>query len=615
MPATPEQNIIPPVSPSNGLIASANNTPRAVVTSAPAVKQIGLDQQYLSQELEKIKQRALDIQNKAALLPPDKPAEQPKPEVSAVTPDLNSLVQTGGGVYQDKYGNEFKLGTNGQYIATNVKNPNPKPQPEQTYLTADDYEAKKIRDDSAAEQQRIKDLYQKVSDRADASNKYLINLLSKRYDEQIADTKRVSESFTSALTQAGIRAGRNRYMPEIEMASINKSVQDGLTRVKNIQDERDAKLMEAQNANDEKQYENLFKLAGELKAIKKAENDAVGEVYKRSLDLDKAATERLKVIQDKQKQSIELGIKKAEAFAPYMTNYLTGDIDADTAFINKVAETHGYDPQILAGYIFKAYNDNQLKGDTTDLKEFRYAVQNEGYKGSFRDWQREQANLKATGSGKQTIADMRAGAISSVRSVPYDDPAYVEKTINASAGGELASSEERKALSKAFIVLNQIGDLGQEIQKIDTGPIKGILKSANPYDTKAQLIKAQLQSIIPTLARGVYGEVGVLTDNDIANYARTLPNLKSTGDVQKAVLAMTLKSIQRSVEEQLTTLAGSGVDVSGLGGKYKQLQNKAVSIEQDLGGSTGFSVTYNGKTYSFDSQEKLSQFREKLGIK
>jgi hypothetical protein len=65
----------------------------------------------------------------------------------------------------------------------------------------------------------------------------------------------------------------------------------------------------------------------------------------------------------------------------------------------------------------------------------------------------------------------------------------------------------------------------------------------NPYDTDAQTLKAQLQSLIPNLARGVYGEVGVLTDNDIHLYSQTVPNLKGTEDVNKAILAMTLQTV------------------------------------------------------------------------
>jgi len=71
----------------------------------------------------------------------------------------------------------------------------------------------------------------------------------------------------------------------------------------------------------------------------------------------------------------------------------------------------------------------------------------------------------------------------------------------------------------------------------------GRLRNLNPYDTDAQTLKAQLTSLIPNLARGVYGEVGVLTDNDVRMYSQTIPNLTQTEDVNNAILGMTLKVI------------------------------------------------------------------------
>lgn len=65
----------------------------------------------------------------------------------------------------------------------------------------------------------------------------------------------------------------------------------------------------------------------------------------------------------------------------------------------------------------------------------------------------------------------------------------------------------------------------------------------NPYNTDAQTLNAQISALIPNLARGVYGEVGVLTDADVAQYTKTVPNLKSTEAVNKAILAMTLHTI------------------------------------------------------------------------
>ena len=64
----------------------------------------------------------------------------------------------------------------------------------------------------------------------------------------------------------------------------------------------------------------------------------------------------------------------------------------------------------------------------------------------------------------------------------------------------------------------------------------GILSGKNPYNVEAQVALAQLAGITPKVARGIFGEVGVLTDTDIKNYQRTLPNLTSTEEKNKLVV-------------------------------------------------------------------------------
>lgn len=162
----------------------------------------------------------------------------------------------------------------------------------------------------------------------------------------------------------------------------------------------------------------------------------------------------------------------------------------------------------------------------------------------------------------------------------------IQGVIRASAGGKDVDATTATSFEKAVSVLNQIEDLKKTIEKEATGPIQGIIRSNNPYDTKAQLIKAQLSSIVPGLARGVYGEVGVLTDADIENYAKTLPNLRNTEDVTSAVLAMTVKSIQNSLETKIKVQAGLGRDVSGIGNVYADVKAKADALSAQSGSGT-----------------------------
>jgi len=162
----------------------------------------------------------------------------------------------------------------------------------------------------------------------------------------------------------------------------------------------------------------------------------------------------------------------------------------------------------------------------------------------------------------------------------------------STAGGRDVSDTEVANIAKSFTVLDQINDLNASLSGLDTGPLLGVLRSNNPYDVKAQAIKAQLQAIIPSLARGTYGEVGVLTDADIQNYAQTLPNLTQPQDLQKAVLAMTVKTIQRSLENKIKSLAAARRDVSGYSTLYADLQRTADSLLGSIGsGTTSGAVT------------------------
>lgn len=199
--------------------------------------------------------------------------------------------------------------------------------------------------------------------------------------------------------------------------------------------------------------------------------------------------------------------------------------------------------------------------------------------------------------------------------VAIDDPNYMVSVLKNSKGGKAMDASSITSLSKSFNVLDQMNELSGYITGEATGPILGILRSNNPYDVKAQLIKAQLTAIVPNLARGVYGEVGVLTDNDVALYSRTLPNLSSTEDLRKAVLAMTVKTVQRSIENQLEVQAAGGRNVSGYENLYKKLQTKTDALNKSLGINKEAQTTGNIQT-DLDSDIKgaMPQFqtREQL---
>jgi hypothetical protein len=163
----------------------------------------------------------------------------------------------------------------------------------------------------------------------------------------------------------------------------------------------------------------------------------------------------------------------------------------------------------------------------------------------------------------------------------------IDEILEYSRGGKDIAVTQAQSLEKYQSTLSKLEDITKQISSQSTGPIVGRLRGMNPYDTPAQTLKATLQSLIPGLARGVYGEVGVLTDADIANYAKTIPNLSSTEATNKAVLAMTLDTLAGGYKRQLATLAKSGVDVSGLTSTYNELKAQADAARSEIGLEVG----------------------------
>jgi len=168
-----------------------------------------------------------------------------------------------------------------------------------------------------------------------------------------------------------------------------------------------------------------------------------------------------------------------------------------------------------------------------------------------------------------------------------EDPT-MEEILNMSVWGKELTQTAITRLEKFGTVLSGAWDLLWTIEEANKStfwpwPITWKIAELNPWNTPAQTLKRQLISLIPNLARWVYWEVGVLTDNDVKLYSQTLPNLTQTEDVNKAILALTLKTIQRSYQNSLKVNASAGRDVSWFTGAYDEITRTINWIEEELG--------------------------------
>lgn len=143
----------------------------------------------------------------------------------------------------------------------------------------------------------------------------------------------------------------------------------------------------------------------------------------------------------------------------------------------------------------------------------------------------------------------------------------------AQRGKPMTSSEVEK-ITQLNSVASSLDLLEQKLNEIpqrERGPIWGRVRGANPYDVQAQEIQNIITSITPGLARGVFGEVGVLTDTDMARYSRLLPNPSTPAPLAQRNIKNLREKLMDSKIQQIETMRKAGMDVAGFEQDYNRL--------------------------------------------
>jgi len=157
-----------------------------------------------------------------------------------------------------------------------------------------------------------------------------------------------------------------------------------------------------------------------------------------------------------------------------------------------------------------------------------------------------------------------------------------EQIVEASSvWGDSPSQSETDGLDKYKFTTDRLSELSKLIEGETTGPISGMwrnFKSGLGLDDKALLIKAQITKIIPGLARGVFNEVGVLTDQDVAMYSKTIGNLNTPEEVNEALTEAAMDMVARGFENKLSTLAKSRKNVSGYLDQLKDVKKQSQAL-------------------------------------
>ena len=161
----------------------------------------------------------------------------------------------------------------------------------------------------------------------------------------------------------------------------------------------------------------------------------------------------------------------------------------------------------------------------------------------------------------------------------------IYETLERSSGGvnDLPAADVQ-GINDSMMAMDLLEDsqVNMEMLGFKTGRLWGevagkIMRLAG-QDQDIAAFESGIQRLIPKLARGVYGEVGVLTDADLENYRKTVASLSQSPEANEIVLAETQALIARAMRNKLEELAGRGYNVSQYGARLKQYKKAPTRI-------------------------------------
>jgi len=187
--------------------------------------------------------------------------------------------------------------------------------------------------------------------------------------------------------------------------------------------------------------------------------------------------------------------------------------------------------------------------------DFRYAMQDPEFKKMYSDAKKAQrdANIKMQ---EQRVKDEGAANVAKA------------KAAGKSGAGSKLTDTAVQNLGSFQIAERDLADVKAAFDKISkdwrTGPLTGRAAGwTTTWNKDFKVMEQLVNATVPNLARGVFREVGVLTDSDVERYRNMLPNAKTDPEVAKSLFMELDTKLRRGYEMVLDNYRRAGRDVSG----------------------------------------------------
>lgn len=239
-----------------------------------------------------------------------------------------------------------------------------------------------------------------------------VNSIVSRYSRSIDTQKDTNARMQGGTNVQGIVSGRNRYAPEVQQGILMRQIEDGAENILKLETERDDLIERARTSADEKSLEATFKSMEQLEKAQKTRSDAIADLYKKSMDLEKLSIdiarnkrEQLKSEQGAQEDAaMRVAVQVADQVGDFTTE------EGQKALQDAATQT-GLDASYLAAAISK-YRTDQSKALPSSIQEYEYA-RNQGFSGTLFEYgaAKKKAQSIASGASNKVLTAEEASQI------------------------------------------------------------------------------------------------------------------------------------------------------------------------------------------------------------
>lgn len=233
---------------------------------------------------------------------------------------------------------------------------------------------------------------------------------------------------------------------------------------------------------------------------------------------------------------------------------------------------------------WKMINDQVTKQNTTWES---IEVDPSGYSLTPEQMESASRKLQKVGEASYKLSTLPADARQrqdAIERVSKTASGQLEDKMKAVRGGPPPQQYEATEIADAFMGMDLLMDSERALENLGAPTGKGVgyiasqIMSFAQQDMSIADFKSAITRLIPKLARGTFGEVGVLTEPDIEAYRSTVASLGNTPEANKLVMAQTQALIARNLRKKLEQMADGGTDVSRYVSQYKALKNAPTAV-------------------------------------